>query len=474
MLRYAFMDSGNEGKRGRLDVCGHTKDIYSIDITDINTVIKNSLHSKTISKAYENIQRKCSDDEKHLKLMIKNMQELIRQPEDYQADILADIYMGLLRAEKKYDIMPTDEMRDVWEQEACNSKIKMEEIKKRYPCVVCEDSYIKRIRGGCQEYHKLIMSQSNIGIFNFNDEVESIQRYAFPKTYDIYAALKDSPVENLILFEKTMGMGYANQIFHYTKMIKGIKTLEALQGIIRIGAEFSPFFLRKKLVDIIWPYLEQCNFDETCIEKLEDILDDMIPIFQSIYEDVLEFHWHIFYPNYMEDDRDGFLYNLKSLTKQQWESYFNEEEVYESYIKEENLHDWRNIKRLEDCFYVVEPSALYQRVLHEDKFMIRTIDGRYIEIIGGMPKNDIGEIVKRKAISKMERELELPTDIAELAEIYYKEREYFFEMLKHDEQEQWGKQDPKASAKKLKPIHIYAMVHKAIVETLNVYEEDWD
>lgn len=502
MVQYDFMSRDNIEKR---DIQSYVKEKYGVLINGKSWLEVDSFCEKLeeiFRSAWEKQQLDLNDifEEEFEKVddradEVVKLQErfpliykIIGDWEKYAKDLLADSYMGMLQADKNYNIVFKDAFKQCWEADACNKSIDMENAKKHYPFADISDFLKDGIPGGCEAYHELMIQQKNIGIFDIGTDIKTLQRYAFPRTSNIYHALEDSPIENLLLLERTQGIGYTNQLFYYIKDIKQKEQLDRLSNIIACGLKI-PMFIRKDIVDIIWSYLNRFEYNDISIQYAETIIDNIAYVVKYIYRNLLEFHWYVFYLAYLEKQLSG----VGLYLKQYWQQYFDENKVYNEYIKEEKLQDWRNIKTVTDCFYPLDntlkciwngscescekrdgcevPLAVIREKVEIIDFEMA--DGRLYKIVAAIPINGLGKKIKEEANIIFQNELkylsieELSKEYEKLENRYYAIRKQCFEKKKKQEQKLWLEKDLKEPENRLKTSHIYAIIHKDIVKLLN-------
>ncbi len=202
------------------------------------------------------------------------------------------------------------------------------------------------------------------------------------------------------------------------------------------------------------------------------------------------------------------LLNLESYRKQ----YFDEEEVYNSVIKNENIHDWRGIEEVRDCFYLGEDGYSIGKInVCDDKIEyipVMVDDNEGYCLVVQAPINRLGKDLLEMTVRRLNEEIQfcdaiqakmrsniyLDKEIThyeapkeekavgqdlqemykrfdennkELLDLFYKIREDLFEKLKAKEHGIWSGKNIKASTEKVKPLHIYALMHADIVRLLN-------
>lgn len=363
---------------------------------------------------------------------------IISDIRSYTYDLLADTYLAMLRTDSRKDVQPDEQMEIGWGSKACNSNvINVEKAKIHYPLVDYgdKDFPFDGIPGGCEEYHKLMMQQKNIGIFDIDTEKKSLKQYAYSKSHEIYQELAESPVENLFLLEKTLGIGYVNQLYHYMKTISSKDQLERLEEIYEKVAEI-PMFLRKKVTDSIWEYLDQFEYDDVSVECMGRTVDSLTYIIEKIYINLWQFVWQEF-------ERGSLPWvAMKGTLSEMWKEYFSEIEVKKDFLKSKNLLGYRDVESAEACFIRGDGN----------KNLLFPIDKRGEEIA-----NKLAERQEKKDYFEEEENNKWKGDDL-LQEIFLE--------LKEQEKAVWESVDPKRKTKRLTPIDVYAVVHEKVIQIL--------
>ncbi len=386
----------------------------------------------------EEIDGGIEEKEFHKKIMI-NISEIISNVDSYIYDLWADVYLAILRTDSQNDVKPDDQMKLGWDSKACNSRIiDVEKAKIHYPLVDYGnvDFPISGIPGGCKEYHSIMMQQKNIGLFDIDSEKESLKQYAYPKSHDLYRELADSSVENLLLLEKTLGIGYVNHLFHYLKDISSKDRLEGMKKIIESVTEM-PMFIRKGITDVIWTYLLQFEYSDASIECIERSVGSISYMIDVVYKKMWQFVWQICECGVLPWGA------MKGTLIELWKGYFNETEVYDYFLESKNLYGWRDVENVETCFIKCGENG--QTLLAIDR------KGEKIADILAEKQERIQYFMKKEDNEKTGGEL--------LQEVFLE--------LKEQENAIWEGVDPKRKTKKLAPMDVYAVVHEDVIRVLN-------
>lgn len=548
MQRYSFME--REAMKER-DIPSFVKEKYGIKIdatslyeSDIiykkaEQVLDKSLNRKYIDGLYKVGDEECekSREIKHLRNVISDLIDKISEIDFFIPDIKADCLMGLLYSDEECDVWPDEKMEWGWgatdeEDRKRFRKVdnfeRIRNAQRHYPYAKYETEGfpLNGIPGGCEEYHKLMMNQKNISIFDTSISKEdknisifdiginkekkniSIKKYGFQKAHDIYEELKNAPVENLLLLEKTLGIGYANQLFYYVNSFTDFDRLSQLKEVIKscVGV---PMFARKYVTNKLWGYLKATGYNSFIIQYIEEVGYLLACLVDEAYEAVLELYWYVYYLTYWNDClHSSILLDIENY----WKQYFDEETVYSNILESEKIHDWRGIKDVEDCFfpgedgYRIEKTKLLDNKIEYVPIMLDDNGGYFLavqapfkalgkdileitaqrlnekicfydEIQNKMRSNiELDKVIKNYEITKGEQAIDqnlqdlyrqFNENNKELLDLYYDIRRASFVELKKNEEEIWKDKDVKVGAQKLKPLHIYALIHAEIVRLLN-------
>lgn len=413
-------------------------------IEDLKKVLKDSLSNvaweqylRDINKEIDNeIAGDTKEKQCHEKTM-ESISKLLSEIKSYTNDLYADIYLAILRSYDKFDVRPNDLMKLGWDSQACNSRIiDTENARMHYPLLDYVDKKFpfSGILGGCEEYHSLMMLQENIGIFDIDAERKSLRQYAYPKSSALYEKLTYSPVENLLLLEKTLGIGYVNQLYHYMKKISDIDLLERLGYIYEKVTEI-PMFLRKEITDAIWIYLDRFEYNDISIECMKKTVDPLTYSAKMVYKKL----WTSFWQQYERD-------NLRWITSREvmqgtlsylWRDYYYELEVKNDLQTDKKLHGWNDLK---------------ESMTNDDvNRLIIQDDERVMEIISKF--NERRENLQY--LEESDDDKRLIETLREIVDEKKKEENAIYKCI-----------DPKRKTKKLTPIDVYAVVHEKVIQVL--------
>lgn len=426
------------------------------------------------------------EDELQKKIITRIMNEMktvLLDSSNYIIDLMAVIYMGLIYCDRDNDLFAKndriaqikgidnnkEDIRTVWCRDSKEGGDKKNEIRRRYPVPIKaimnkdnEEYRIISLPGGCIEYHKTMISLENVGVYDVTSDGTNYQRYAFPKMYKIYKQLENTQIENVLLMEYTLGIGYVNQSYEYMRKIKNKDDLVELIRIPKKGAEIQPIFLRKQIMNLLWKYIQTDKQSKDILNKTLIILDKLKSLIHKVYYEVLEVWWYVYYSN--RKMQDWYLIQLQ--LKAGCDAYYDCWKIYQDWIEQCGVHDWRNIQRVEDCFYECKDNSMLS-VLYSMQMPCEDILGTKKCIIIGMPANEIGRLILEKCVDEM-KSIIFPENNNELLNIYLKMRQKIFTEIRTEDYEKFYKCEVKIreNQKTVKHQHVYAYLVKNIMSVL--------
>ena len=460
--------------------------------------------------------------------LIKEVCNIIDDPMSYCDDIYCAVYMGWIYNNVDDDLFKKEinarrkmgEREDVWRKRVkakkilektkrniqiawkrSDSRINKEIVRKLYPVPVIQmcdtdlfdgeeyditdeaDKYeIQSIPGGCFMYHKTMISQAHINILDVETEITDYTRYSFKNTYDIYNSLKKSYIENLLLMEYSLGIGFINRMYLFIRCFDSIRELEGLISVIKEGTALEPFVIRTKIMELIFSSgIKMSTEDE--VYKVIEFVKTIKNVISAVFEQILELEWYKY--NYFLSDEAGRIYNLHLQVKSVWEKYYNDDKVYEEWTRECHICDWRNIRDVHDCFWDVMPDEELIKLTNDpndfnlpfdywNKVICRQIHnvfGQSAILFVGEVRNEAGNKIRSQAEEKM-RKIEFPETVEELYDIYYTLRKEAYEEIKEKEKKIFNKMEIKVRKKgqgkeqRLEQKHVYAILSREVIKTL--------
>ncbi|WP_455191119.1 hypothetical protein [Eubacterium ramulus] len=354
---------------------------------------------------------------------------------------------------------------------------------------------LSSLPGGCIDFHHIMLSNENIGVFDLKGKNNiDYTRYAFGKANKIYEDLKQCGIENLLLMEYSLGIGVSNQIFNYVKELTRFRELKSLELLIQASADSPFFFIRKKILQEIWHYVMSSDWMMDIVEKKEDnaieeepvivayvcdILYCVNDLLDAIFEKCINLYWNICCYLLNTEERESVLYYLRSSLRAEWDDYYDDAVAYSEWVRSTQTHNWKNVECVEDCFsqywHSKEDKLRYtgtiDTIVGADAVIPYIFKFRYGEtqqLNIERPMNEIGYYILDE-IEKRWMKKESPENRNTLYEIYYKERTDIFNELKKQEMGIWRKKNIKIDEEKVKTVkseHIYAWVHREIMEVL--------
>lgn len=424
-----------------------------------------------------------------LKQCIKELEKIVENEENYYADLVSMIFWGLLYADPSNDIFQKsddktgakkvkdrelgkakEEIKSVWRSKSNDNKINKEVVRNNYPIPVVTESYVEgeseitSLLGGCLQFHKVMISKENIGLFDNMTKSDSFSKYSFPKAYNIYEQLKNSPIENLLLMEYSLGMGYVNKVYPHVSKIGKFDDLQNVLEFVRKGVQIVPFYIRGKVVDVLWKYLDYDISDQQSIQNACNLVDYVSKTINDIFEQTLEVWWYF----YCLKPSVFYTYEMKLTLEAYWKSYFDNQRAYEDWIKYCGIHDWRNITKVDDCFTNVDAEQSAIDVgLYKSRLDFLDVKENVHSLLINSPINDIGCFIIKQCEVRLKKKV-LMQENEDLYQEFNKIRDEIYEQMREEEKKEFYKKDVKVSntMKTVKVSHVYAILTKAIIEGL--------
>lgn len=535
MILFKFMNNLNlKNNATTVDrVKNKYKDAYGI-------ALSSELLSSDYEKMKQLLERTIKKEKKQIPLILKKeekqnepysmmLEEICRIVYDfssYEADLLSLIYMGLLHNDYQTnyflrdvdaDIMNLIDMakesegkekneletiiselkeiqrkreaiQSAWGRKSNDNKIDKDNARKHYPTQVSdewsvrdiikgEELRIQSIPGGCFEFHHTLISMENIGLFDVGAQNSSIKRYSFGRALAIYSRLKDTDIENLLLMEYALGIGYTNQICTYLQGIQSTERLKSFKELICCGVKVPYFFIRKELVEVIWKYVdfEGVENKDDDIKQIKDILEEALNIISGIMKKLLNIWWFPYYLYSTDKEK----YSLYKYLECKWGQYYNDNKLYTEYIKFLRVNDWRNVESVEDCFMHIDKFCSEMQkygkmeisVLEENKTRVDVLideDKNVRYFYTELPVNEIGKEVHEEALRKLGK-ISAADQSKDIYVRYYRFRKEEFEKKKEEELKILYDTDVRVSNKGIKQMkltHRYAIIHNTVMDTL--------
>lgn len=370
-------------------------------------------------------------------------------------------------------------MNSVWF--TVDNKIDRDTVKENYPVPIKvkmfeggKEGVIKSISGGCFDYHKTMISKRNIAIFDTSITEGSFQRYSFVKNHEIYNELRNSSIENLLLMEYTLGIGYTNLLFEYLKNVDEYSKIQQFYPLIASGAENSHFYIRKQITKVIWEYVEnEMNggmVSDKCIKNAEIIMKKANSTVVKVMNLVLEVWWYLYMCKVTDYEWNALVVGAQTC----WRKYFDEEIAYKEWITTCKTQDWRDVENVEAAFEYVDglPYADEEQRINNFEHLrttwllrISDIDDNVRHLVVESPKNKIGEIVIERTVKKLKYE-EFPESPEKLYSLYDEIKRKEFDKFKQEEKNKFNSVNLiiKPNTYKIKAHHVYALLNHTVIK----------
>lgn len=387
----------------------------------------------------------------------------IKDLESYGMDLFANVCMFL---SYKY----RNRLFEAWEEDKWKDQFRMNHpARKHYPCN-CFDPQDPVIWGECEAYHNVMMSQNNISIFDFesNAENRSVQRYALPKTYQIYQDInREGAIYDLILLERTQGIFYTTAIYRNIKTLdKGDILFGKMISVVDDGMKIDQLFLRTEIIRMVFELISVLEYSSEAIEIALDMIGETLVSIAPVYEKMFRFVLGVYteaYEKSCENKRDDMISVLKNVISAEYKKYscyFVDE--YKAFLEEERLHDFSGVTGIEDCFWYCDEKGLCPKDFNDyiaDRMIsvsVRMKNGIAKDLWVSQSVNNIGKLILDRVLPQIDKIY--PMDEEEFYVLYNKKKEEEFRTIKADEERYLKDKEPKAKIKKLQPIHIFALV----------------
>jgi len=264
--------------------------------------------------------------------------------------------------------------------------------------------------------------------------------------------------------------------------IDTINKVEDVLNVICAGVKITPFVIRMKIMSLI--FSSQINITNSReLDNAERFVDAVADIVAYVYERILELEWYKFC-FFLKDNETQFTFlNIK--IKNIWKKYYDDAKVYNDWIEECGIHDWRGIKSFQDCFWdVLTLEELMDLSVEEDLtpitfeylnkvdiLRIRNVFDEEATIFIGLPKNEIGKAIDDKVYEKIGK-MKMPKKTQTVCRRFYRLREQQYYNLRKSESEKFKKmevkirRDNKKKEQKLGKQHVYAILSREVIGTL--------
>ncbi len=509
MLRYEIFDT--ECLKDRKKAQKRLQAKYGIQLSKdfilnkyliLLSYVGNQIEKGNYEEKLDRYVRDYGDSHPYSKI-VQGIKQIVKKPENYEKDMICCIYLGLINFYgaddfKRCDRKIKEDIQSVWERKSNlnvksgTEKVNKESVRKHYPTTIEEetnDHTIKNITGGCVPFHHTMISVDNISMFDLDTEITSLKRYSYMRSYQIYEKIQDKAIENILLAELSLGLGYTSQLYSCLKEIEKYSVMKDILESIKPSAQIEQFFIRKEVIDVIWNNLDislyydidnkdeeaKKEFNEVC-KWLHTIMECVQEIISDVFEEIIDSWWDIYVATINEEE----LYQMSLYLTSCWKRYYDDEEVYADHIKHYRIHNWRNISKEEDCFYVIPDFTVNENDSEEvirkkyERKRVEDVDFVYWPYVKPMElggrvlfvedaSNDIGgEIlyIVEKDLSKKS----LPDNSYELYSMFYKERQAVYKKIRMEERN-FLNGDVKIS-KSLKCIHKYSIIHYEVMKIL--------
>lgn len=490
------------------DFAEKIKEIFEKELEEAKRKCK---PDSTIKMAYERLysdENSTEPEQVHLETAVKDLEAIICNYENFSDDLVADILMGLLWADENYNVdfnrtVKTEVGRKdkdtlltlVWLQEHRGSV----NTRSNYPYANIKNYPDEPVPGGCLEYHTLMMNSDNVVIYDVPDELapgEDVQIYTYQKMDAIYQKLKDTPIENVLLLERSLGIGTSNVWYTCLRNVEDMYALAKFDEIIKLCNAIEPVFLRSRIIRTICRYYSAVEKKiKNPYKAVSNLVIAVSDIVVPVYEKIFEYVWSLYYLAYKAVDKDGkqrLLDNLRIAVADCWRVYYTyaDSEIYPIFVKEYDQYDWRAEKSIEEYFEKLdtyfetidinnvasnEKISWNAEVLNKfETVNIVCADGSQASFMARKPLPGLGEEIREAAVKKCSSEwietIKLSKDITlserdeQFRSRLYEIEKSLFDVMMKQKAEAFADNDCKLNKKKATPNNVYAYIHLQVIK----------
>ena len=434
-----------------------------------------------------------SNDKGLTKKTVEEIINVVTDPQNYVPDLLCAIFMrfgdyavpnGYGQAEKEIQIkVDSAWMRESNADENDVCKVNKNSVNRCYPVQVeCYEGKVVKIGGTCMPFHYVMISPANIGMFDLDSEISSLKRYSYMRAYKIYEELKDTPLQNLLLAELSLGIGYTSFLYSRLRKIRDKEKLDKILEAIKPCSKMELFFIRKKILERLFDDLRIYTYEKNELDEICGVLNALLETVSAevckIYDRVLNIWWatHLAFGKVKDF---GYIHScLISF----WDGYYNDKIVYKDHVKHFGIYDWRNITCYQNCFNAIPDFTLFNDdsdKIKEGKIKkriegIEDISYPYLNFMKVMHLkdkvllvesfcNEIGYEIQERVVEELNL-IELPESLSEIYFLYYEKIENVYNELRSIDKSVVNV-DVKRP-KGLKCIHLYAEIHYEVMKAL--------
>ena len=231
------------------------------------------------------------------KIQLKFLRNLTNIQSYYYQDCDTFIYMvmGLCNAKEVrlddsvsafYDKVTDKDDKNKWNKELINYFL-------HDGCAIGIGNYTK---DWCLEFKKLFLCKENYEIFdvdkiNKGKKKTDITRYGAFKSKCLLDDLKETKIENRILFDFQLGISLTNCIYEQIGWVNQLKILEKVERIIKLIASLPCSYIRNEIALEVFGEISRYGFKDEVIKKLEEELRTILPIIENYFWFMVKVTW---------------------------------------------------------------------------------------------------------------------------------------------------------------------------------------
>ena len=478
-------------KRYGLKICNDSlydanskQKIFFDNLDEAKQAVKTESATKQAYERLMNLSEGKDTKRIRLKTVINELETLVADYCNYEDDLAADSLMGLLWTDDNYEVRFEQEVQNLEDKNVLFRTRKLEYLwekckdhvvaQKNYPYASMRKYPQEHIPGGCVEFHKVMMNPEHIITFDFPKKVQSstnVGKYTFPKMDAIYQKLQDSSIENILLLERTVGTGTANLFYSKFKDIKQTDDLEKIAVFIEKCMDIEPIFIRKAVINILGDYLMDAKgIVDELIPIVEDLLDVTIFVIGKLYNAMFEYIWGLYYLAYRDSDNENndILLLLRGRAYQGWFRYYEDWNIYQEFLEEYKMYDWRAKKRVEEFFAEIKEEDAGRLTFIEklSAVNIKCANGKVASFYARKPIKRMGEKIRDRAEKELAQELAAPLPIEDMRKLLYEKEEAVFKDIWDAEKERFNNMSYSYPKSKTTKITMYAYIQIQVIQKI--------
>lgn len=454
------------------------------NLDEAKQAVKINLATKQAYKRLMNLSEGRDKKQIRLKTVINEIEMIVTDYYNYEDDLAADSLMGLLWADEDYEVSFEQEVQNLEDKNVLFRTRKLEYLwgkckkyvvaQRNYPYASMRKYPQERIPGGCVDFHKVMMNPEHIITFDFPKKIQggtNVGKYTFPKMDAIYQKLQDSSIENILLLERSVGVGTANLLYSKFKDINHTDDLEKIAVFIEKCMDIEPIFIRKAVINILGDYLMDAKgVADELIPVVEDLLDVTIFVIGKLYNAMFEYIWGLYYLAYRDSDneKNDILHLLRGRVYQSWFRYYEDWNIYQEFLEEYKMYDWRAKKRVEEFFAEINEEDVGRLTFIEKLSVVnvKCANGQVASFYVRKPIKRMGEKIRARAVKELAQDLVEPLPIESMRKLLYEKEQAVFRDIWDAEKERFNNMAYSYPKSKTTKITMYAYIQIQVIQKI--------